>query len=70
MADKVRRRLNKRSLCKHISIEQRRINKEKDGMPCRTLDKDDRRYVAKLNDYHRSVGTTVEYDKTFLVAGF
>lgn len=39
-------------------------------MPCRTLDKDDRRYVAKLNSYCRAYGTTVEYDKTFLVAGF
>lgn len=70
MADKVRRRMNKRSLCKHISIEQRRINKEKDGKPCRPLDSDDRRYVAKLNNYCRAYGEDVEYPKTFLVAGF
>lgn len=70
MADKVRRRMNKRSLCKHISIEQRRANKVEDGMPIRPLSNDDRRYVAKLNSYHRSTKSPVEYDKTFLVAGF
>lgn len=70
MADKVRRRLNKKSLCKHITIEQRRANKEEDGMPCRTLNRDERRYVAKCNDYARSLGMAVEYDKSFLVVGF
>lgn len=70
MKARSKRKINKLSNHKHISIEQRQLNKDKDGMPSRNLSKEERRYVAVLNKYARVSGEKIEYEKSFLVAGF